>query len=204
MHSDSMTFEFRFGGEADIPLIADMVIAAGDGLFESLLDDLVPGVGVRQFVRMAVGSEDSPLGYANAVLAEQNDTIVGMALCYPSDQYGLHPLLKNLIPNRRIDPLRPLFASKVENSFYLNTLVVSERIRGKGLGRMLVEFCKDWSVEEGCDSLSLHVWADNTSALSFYHRLGFEAVMPVPVTLRTQPERSAGMLLLSTAVSSPQ
>lgn len=191
-----MDFEFRFGQEADAARITDFVIEAGDGLFESMLDGIVPGVGARQFVRMAVTAEDSPLNFANAILAERDGRIAGMALCYPSAEYGLHPVLRNLVPNSRLDPLMALFQSKVADSWYLNSLVVAEEARGQGLGKLLVQFCADLGAEEGLGSMTLHAWGDNASALRVYRELGFAEVESVPVRLRLRPEREGGMLLL--------
>lgn len=191
-----MDFEFRFGQEADAAAITRFVIEAGDGLFESMLDGIVPGVGAKQFVRMAVTAEDSPLNFANAILAEQNGEVVGMALCYPSAEYGLHPVLKNLVPDSRLEPLSALFESKVSDSWYLNSLVVAEQARGQGLGKLLVEFCADVGAEEGLGSMSLHAWSDNDLALGMYRDLGFSAIESVPVHLRARPERGGGMLLL--------
>lgn len=192
-----MDFEFRFGQEADAHVVADLVIAAGDGLFESMLDDIVPGVGARQFVRMAVISEDSPLNYANAVLVENGGDVVGMALCYPSAQYGLHPVLNNLVPNRRLAPLTALFSSKIEDSWYLNSLVVVETARNLGLGKLLVEFCADLGAQMGLSSMSLHVWAENEAALAMYRGLGFRDVASIPVALRVSTEHKGGMLLMT-------
>lgn len=191
-----MEFEFRFGTGADAPLIADLVIEAGDGLFESMLDGIVPGVGAREFVRMAVNADESPLSFANAILAEANGEVAGLALGYPADEYGLHPLLKSLVPNRRLDPLRNLFASKVDNSWYLNTLVVQEKARGQGLGRLLVRACAEVAGEAAFQSISLHAWKNNTAALSMYSALGFAPVEDVAVSLRTRGERDCGMVLM--------
>lgn len=192
-----MDFEFRFGTAADAPLIAEQIIAAGDGLFESMLDGIVPGVGAREFVRMAVNAEDSPLSFANAILAENNGQVAGLALGYPAAEYGLHPLLKNLVPNRRLEPLRNLFASKVEGSWYLNTLLVLDHARGQGLGKLLVQFCADFALENDFSSISLHAWKDNASALSVYAGLGFTPVEDIALTLRTNERRDCGMVLLN-------
>ncbi len=198
-----MDFDFRLGEEADSSIIADFIIAAGDGLFQSMLDGIIPGVGAVQFVRMAVKSEDSPLNAQRAILAEYDGRVMGMALGYPSSDYGLHPLLKNLVPSRRIKPLQALFDSKIDDSWYLNTLLVSDEARGRGLGSLLVQFCADLAVEEGLSSISLHAWADNQPALSMYGALGFTERDKVPVSLRLHPERTAGMLLLAAPLPLP-
>lgn len=192
-----MDIEFRFGQEADTHLIADYIIAAGDGVFESMLDGVVPGVGAREFVCMAVNAQESPLNYANAVIAEVGGAVAGMALGYPSSEYGLHPLLRTVVPNRRIEPLSALFASSVPESWYLNTLIVAEAARDRGLGKFLVQFCADLAQENGFSSISLHSWADNTKALRVYQSLGFHEIETVPVKLRTKPERDCPMALLT-------
>jgi ribosomal protein S18 acetylase RimI-like enzyme len=191
-----MEIEFRLGREADTELIVGYVLQAGDGLFESLLDGVVPGVGAKQFLRLAVKDEASPLNYGNAILAEGENQVVGFALSYPATLYGMHPVLQSLLPRARLDPLAALFESKVADSWYLNSLVVADAFRGKGLARLLVGCCGDLALEAGQRQLSLHVWSDNSAAIGLYRDLGFSEVERVQVSLRDEGSRAGEMILM--------
>jgi ribosomal protein S18 acetylase RimI-like enzyme len=65
---------------------------------------------------------------------------------------------------------------------HLGHLVVSPTMRGRGLGRELVErLCADGARRLSCDEYSLFVWQDNQAALRLYRGLGFvEARYPEP------------------------
>ena len=66
-----MDIGFRIGEAADTELIVDQILQAGDGLFESLLDGVVPGIRARQFLRMAVNGARSGLFDDGAVASAQ-------------------------------------------------------------------------------------------------------------------------------------
>jgi ribosomal protein S18 acetylase RimI-like enzyme len=192
-----MDIGFRIGEAADTELIVDRILQAGDGLFESLLDGVVPGIRARQFLRMAVKDEDSPLNSSNAIIAEGGGEAVGMALSYPSSEFGLHPLLQSLLPRARLDPFQQLFDSKIPESWYLNSLSISEAFRGKGLAKLLVACCGDLALSAGQSLITLHVWADNQPALQLYRTLGFNEIDRIPVPLKAQNRSAAEMVVMS-------
>lgn len=47
--------------------------------------------------------------------------------------------------------------------------------RGKGIARALVAVAEDFLRDQGCPKVELMVRTDNTAALGFYDRLGYEA-----------------------------
>jgi GNAT superfamily N-acetyltransferase len=56
----------------------------------------------------------------------------------------------------------------------LEDVIVSARFRAAGLGRQLVEHVCAWAKAEGMTRVTLLADQDNTKALAFYDRLGFE------------------------------
>jgi ribosomal protein S18 acetylase RimI-like enzyme len=106
------------------------------------------------------------------------------------------------------DPLRPVFVAVEENAvlgyafcvmqqvvdshiltpirtLYLDDLCVDENQRGKGVGKKLYAFVKEYAENEGCYNLTLNVWACNESALRFYEacgmkvqKYGMETILP--------------------------
>jgi ribosomal protein S18 acetylase RimI-like enzyme len=192
-----MDISFRIGEAGDAELIVDLILQAGDGLFESLLDGVVPGVRAKQLLRMAVKGEESPLNFANAIVAEGDGAVVGLALSYPASEFGLHPVLQSLLPNARLEPFKPFFASRPPESWYLNSLSVVEAFRGKGLAKLLVGCCGDLALSAGQSQLSLHVWADNDAALQLYRSLGFDEIERIPVRLRANGRPDSEMVLMT-------
>jgi GNAT superfamily N-acetyltransferase len=57
----------------------------------------------------------------------------------------------------------------------LEDVIVSQKYRGGGLGRELVEHVCAWAREQGMSRVTLLADRDNAPALAFYERLGFEA-----------------------------
>lgn len=56
----------------------------------------------------------------------------------------------------------------------LEDVIVNATYRGQQLGRRLVEHVFDWAAKAGMPRMTLLADKDNTPALSFYERLGFE------------------------------
>lgn len=55
-------------------------------------------------------------------------------------------------------------------------IAVLKPLRGRGIGRAIIEYCTHECKSRGISSLLLEVRASNTSAISFYEKLGFEKI----------------------------
>lgn len=62
---------------------------------------------------------------------------------------------------------------KNENRFYISSLYVLPSYQGGGLGRKLLEMAEQKARHHGLDRVWLSVMADDTTALSWYAKLGF-------------------------------
>src|SRR5262249_34674588 len=98
-----MDLTLRFGEATDAAIIAGYALKAGGGLFEFLLDGVLPFVTAESLLRLAVVNDDSVLHYSNSVLAELESRPVGMILCYASRDYGIPQILEGLVPRSRLD-----------------------------------------------------------------------------------------------------
>jgi ribosomal protein S18 acetylase RimI-like enzyme len=191
-----MDVNLRFGEATDSAVVADYALKAGGGLFEFLLNGVLPLVTAEHLLRLAVVDEDSVLHYSNAVLAELESKPVGMILCYASRHYGIPKILETLVPRARLDQVREFLSSRIDNSFYVNTLIVEDVARGKGVGRLLLSFAAALAQEQGQVSLSLHAWSDNVAALNLYRESGFAVVREISVPLTANDGTSRAMLLM--------
>ena len=59
-------------------------------------------------------------------------------------------------------------------TLYIDDLCVDEQARGKGIGRKLFQYVKDYASENGFHNVTLHVWSCNPGALKFYESLGLK------------------------------
>ena len=65
-------------------------------------------------------------------------------------------------------------AQEPVTTFYVDDLGVDEAARGKGIGRKLMEYARDYAREQGCHNLTLHVWEGNPAAQAFYSSMGMK------------------------------
>jgi len=68
---------------------------------------------------------------------------------------------------------RPLFQEN-HKAILIDQMCVIRKYRSKGLGRQLIEKIKGFSKQNGYNRIELGVWNDNTNAINFYKKMGFE------------------------------
>lgn len=61
-----------------------------------------------------------------------------------------------------------------ENAIELQRIYIVESEKGKGFGKLQLEFCENIAKTEGYDIIWLGVWEKNHFAMEFYKRNGFE------------------------------
>lgn len=59
-------------------------------------------------------------------------------------------------------------------TLYIDDLCVDENARGKGIGKKLFHFAKEYGKENGFYNITLHVWEGNPGARKFYDSLGLK------------------------------
>lgn len=62
---------------------------------------------------------------------------------------------------------------KSENAIELQRIYILERVRGKGVGGELLNWCVEAARTKGYEMIWLSVWVENPSAVKFYEKLGF-------------------------------
>ena len=142
-----MTLHVRFATADDVPLIADFIQMAGAGVFEQLLNGVLPRIKAADILPLAVTEETSPLYFDNAVLAWEGGRTLGCMVGYPAVEYGLPPVIRTMVPKRRLAPLRELLESRLDDTFYVNTLAVSEEARGRGIDTLSYFQVDNWCVK---------------------------------------------------------
>lgn len=169
----SLPCTIRLATPADTDTIAELMLAAGAGLFEQILDGAVPELGVAALLALAINDESSPWHFNNALLAEAAGEVCGLVLAYPAEEYRLSPMARDLVAPERLAPLAPLLASVPPPSLYVNSLAVRTDHARCGVATQLLQAVAALAEAEGHDRLSLHVWRDNEPAMRLYDGLGF-------------------------------
>ena len=84
----------------------------------------------------------------------------------------MHGLVVGALNIRKAShPAYPMF--RPHDYALIETLVVDETCRRRGIGTMLLDAAHRWAKEHGLPTIQLTVWAANAPALAFYTRHGF-------------------------------
>jgi shikimate dehydrogenase len=58
----------------------------------------------------------------------------------------------------------------------VDTICVRTGIQGQGIGHTLMDTLQGWAISNGAESIELHVYEFNLTAITFYQGLGFETL----------------------------
>ena len=89
------------------------------------------------------------------VCVDDNDLVLGHAFCI-HQQVLKHAVLTDI------------------KTLYIDDICVDEDARGKGVGKMLYEFVKEYAKEKGFYNITLNVWECNPTAIKFYESRGLK------------------------------
>ncbi len=170
----------------DSTAIASYICIAGDGLYDFLLNDLIPGFTASEILKWAVGVMDSPLSYKHCIVAEDtnNKQIAGAINIFPADL--LRKGIGGLINTEHWRYLQPVLGYQDWGSLFINSLSVGNKWRQSGIGGCLLDQAYMHAQSNSFDRVSLHVWSDNLNAISFYKKRGFKIMNTV--SLEGHPE----------------
>lgn len=179
--------------------IADLICQAGGGLYEFLLDDLIPLLSAPDIVAWGVGMEASPFSYENCWVAASASRIVGVVNVFPADLINR----ENYYPvgADRFDFIRPMLELQAWGSMLLNAIAVTDGYRGRGIGEQLINWAETHTLKSGLTRLSLHVWADNTEAIRLYKSAGFVELGVAKVPPHPKLPHQGGSILMQKSLA---
>lgn len=196
-----MQITYRNGQMEDAYRLAELVDIASGGVVAYLFSDLVPGFTPVQVLARIMEDDLAHRSYKNAIVAEHDGDIVGMALSYPAKYYEMTEEMRQFFPRERLDFLQHFFEARVEESWLLDALAVDTEVRKQGLGGRLIDQTKARALANGFNSLSLLAFADNESAVRLYRQCGFEVVREVEVPPHELIPHEGGCLLMKCDLS---
>lgn len=118
------------------------------------------------------------LSYKNVYVFKHEDEIVG-AVCayYGGDADRLDaPILEHL---KKFNPCAKVEKECFNDEFYIDSIAVDERFRGRGIARKLIEFIFEVAQKKEHKKVSLIVDQSKVKEREFYERLGFKASQEV-------------------------
>lgn len=155
---------------------------AFEGLFRLML-----GPRAEDVVATAYTRPDHDFSYQNTIFAECDETIVGMATGYTTEQHRRwsNQPLKQAASHHALEKvgvallcLRLRFlGTHADGDFYLQAIATKEAFRGQGIGSALLDSIEDQARASGATRLVLDASARNKGALRFYERHGMAVVL---------------------------
>ena len=101
------------------------------------------------------------------IQAELSDSSVQYLLLKKTEQLiGFTKLVKNHAPKELSS----------ENAIEIERFYVDKAFHGQNLGKHLMNESLDWCKNSGFKTVWLGVWEENTRALQFYAKMGFEKI----------------------------
>ncbi len=194
---DQSAITYRPGRRADCRRIAELDNIASSGAIEFLFHDLIPGMTPVDIVASQFERDLYPYSFRSVIVAACGSRIVGMALSFPAHYHTLTVQMRNFLPADRLDHFKHFFTTRVEGSYYLDALCVDATFRKQGIGGRLIDLTAARARREGFSSLSLIVFADNTSARRLYLEKGFSVVKPVELKPHRLIPHQGGCLLMN-------
>jgi GNAT superfamily N-acetyltransferase len=101
-----------------------------------------------------------------------------------------------VLPFQRRNHIQPMLDLHDWDSMFLNALAVSEPHRCRGVGARLLAWAEDKGRRAGFERLSLHAWADNTTAVDFYKARGFVALAVADIPYDPRLPHVGGSILM--------
>lgn len=122
--------------------------------------------------------------YLNTYVAVQDEVVLGIIVLYDGKTgYQLDRQLETQLASKGIHVHLDVEAH--DDEYYIDTICVSEKARGLGIGTKLLQFAEQRGKELGHHTLSLNVEVEKVNARRLYERMGY--VITEPWTIIGEP-----------------
>lgn len=157
----------------DAPVIAQ-VVAMGIGDEDTLREYC--GDDYLSVLEDIVRTEGTQYSYCNALVAINNEVVVGAAVGYDGKKLQQLRNQTYAVIHNRLGRIPTIADETQAGEYYIDSIAVLPQHRGNGVGKALINAMCDKAVSEGHTCMGLIVDCDNPRAESLYNSLGFERV----------------------------
>jgi ribosomal protein S18 acetylase RimI-like enzyme len=196
-----MDILYRIGEPEDSLKIAEGIDRASGGIVEFLFHGLLGSYTAAQVMANSIKEKQGSDSYENAIVAEYQGNIIGVVYSYPAKFHGITEDTRSFFPNDRLTFLGDFYNSRVENSWFLDSIFVDEQFRGEGIGSKLIELTKQKARDNGYNKLSLMVMADNTIARRTYEKNNFRIFKHINIKEHELIPHKGGVYLLVSSLN---
>ena len=195
-----MTSEIRFRPAlpADAYALAELSIIAGDGMYEFLLEEMVPREMLAGLIARSIKQDAGGFSWRHCFVADQQG-VVGMVNAFPAA--WLREEERDVLPQDKVQVLDPIDQAQDWESFLINSVAVRPPYRRQGIAARLMELALEPAVAGGFARLSINVWEDNMAARRLAEKQGFAVQTRVEVPDHPGLGHVGGSLLMVRPVS---
>jgi len=174
---------YRPARARDSRFIAEMIDISSDGV--ALIEWAETAEAANGLTALDTGAElyasdEGDYSYRNCILAEVSEQRAGMLLSYPMRSRNPDAVI-SAPPFDGTDVFAPYKYLEAPDTWYICGVAVTEKYRGRGIGKNLMNMACERALDHGYDRLSLVVFEENKVAVCLYQHLGYEIVKRAPV-----------------------
>lgn len=183
----------RCAEASDSSELAELLSVADGDVLSFVAQGINSPTDLLAIYRDMLAETTGMFSYRNCWVAEFDGKILGLANAFPAHlikseatKAELTAREKHLLPRTELnDP----------SSFLLNNIAVVPAYRRWGIGTELIDAVVAAASDQNLSSITLHVWADNTPAMAFCQKLGFEEHGHADIPWHPELPHAGGSLL---------
>ena len=162
----------RDGRVSDCKNIAQLINTSAEGAAEYLFSGVNSSTAPIDYLATLL-EQELYYSYANTVVAEIEDKVVGMALSFPAEGLAIRPQMQKQYSAQQLLYIQNFVENKIAESWHLDAICVLPEFRNCGIGNKLLAAVKIKAQEYKFTSVGVFVFASNEAAFRFYRRYGF-------------------------------
>ena len=171
-----MSVTIRDAQVSDIPHLAYICLEATGGVFDAIYEGAIPGRETSLIVEHMFSRLGATSSFKNCRILEVDGQVAGglpgYAAAASTDDPG-DPLMRH----DRFHLLQPFIElPHPDDSFYISSVGLYPEQRGTGYGRQLMVDAEASAQSSGLSATSLHVFAQNSPAVTLYRSMGYVEV----------------------------
>jgi ribosomal protein S18 acetylase RimI-like enzyme len=184
---------FRAALAADAYALAELSILAGDGIYEFLLEEMVPKELLAGLVARSL-KQDAGGNSCRQFFVADGKGVLGMINAFPAA--WLREQERDFLPEDRVQILDPIDQAQDWESYLINSVAVRRDQRRHGIAGQLVKWAIEQATLAGFARLSVNVWADNVAAAALFEKEGFRVQTRIEVPEHPRLAHLGGSLLM--------
>jgi GNAT superfamily N-acetyltransferase len=189
-----MGLETRKASKADMAHLIRVRMMAHGGFNEALFGDL--DHSVEEIIETDLSNPTLTDYYKNYRVAHNHNGVVGGLHSFPCDDFE-NDIRNPLVPEERYLIESPFLEIDATGTYYIESLSVFPEFARQGIGSLLLELARRLAVERSFTELGLHVFAENSVAVSLYKKHGYREMGRRPIIPHPRMVYSGDILLMT-------